>query len=168
MIKTSVHDSAVASANGARRPNANVLQGLRILVVDDEPDSRELVATILQRWGGQVRCSQSAADALRMFKEWEPDLLISDLAMPEEDGFTLLRKVRKLKSKRAKQIPAVALSAYASDEDRSIALAQGFQMHLPKPIEPDNLVLSIAAALGRETGPNGAPAGVATAGGSDN
>jgi signal transduction histidine kinase/DNA-binding response OmpR family regulator len=166
MIKTSVHDSAVASANGPRRPDANVLQGLRILVVDDEPDSRELVATILQRSGGQVRCSQSAADALRTFKEWEPDLLISDLAMPEEDGFTLLRKVRKLKSKRAKQIPAVALSAYASDEDRSIALAQGFQMHLPKPIEPDSLVSSIAAALGRDA-VNAAPAAIATGNGND-
>jgi signal transduction histidine kinase/DNA-binding response OmpR family regulator len=152
MIKTSVHDSAVGSANGAARPDENVLRGLRFLVVDDEPDSRELVATILTRWGGQVRCSQSAADALRTFKEWEPDLLISDLAMPEEDGFTLLRKLRKLKSKRAKHIPAVALSAYASDEDRSIALAQGFQMHLPKPIEPENLVSSIAAALAVATG----------------
>jgi signal transduction histidine kinase/DNA-binding response OmpR family regulator len=166
MIKTSLHDSAVASANGAARPNENVLRGLRFLVVDDEPDSRELVATILTRWGGQVRCSQSAADALRTFKEWEPDLLISDLAMPEEDGFTLLRKLRKLKSKRAKHIPAVALSAYASDEDRSIALAQGFQMHLPKPIEPENLVSSIAAALGREAMAKASPA-VATGNGKD-
>jgi signal transduction histidine kinase/DNA-binding response OmpR family regulator len=167
MIKTSVHDSAVASAGGAHRPNENVLRGLRILVVDDEPDSRELVATILKRWGGQVRCSPSAADALQTFKEWAPDLLISDLAMPEEDGFTLLKKLRKLRSKRAKQIPAVALSAYASDEDRSIALAQGFQMHLPKPIEPDNFVSSIAAALGRGATANSAPAAVASGNGSD-
>jgi len=162
-----VHDSSVTSISGAPRPNENVLHGLRILVVDDEPDSRELVATILKRWGGQVRCSQSAADALVAFKEWDPDLLISDLAMPEEDGFTLLRKLRKLRSKRAKQIPAVALSAYASDEDRSIALAQGFQMHLPKPIEPHNLVSSIAAALGREAVANGAPAAAATGNGKD-
>jgi hypothetical protein len=144
-----------------------VLRGLRFLVVDDEPDSRELVATIIKRWGGQVRCSQSAADALRAFKEWEPDLLISDLAMPEEDGFTLLKKLRKLRSKRAKQIPAVALSAYASDEDRSIALAEGFQMHLPKPIEPENLVSSIAAALGREALAKAAPAAVASGNGKD-
>ena len=167
MIKTSVHDSAVTFGSGAPRPNENVLHGVRILVVDDEPDSRELVATILKRWGGQVRCSQSAADALVAFKEWEPDLLISDLAMPEEDGFTLLKKLRRLRSKRAKQIPAVALSAYASDEDRSIALAQGFQMHLPKPIEPHSLVSSIAAALGREAVTNGAPAAVATGNGKD-
>src|SRR5207249_7929072 len=127
----------------------NVLDGLRILVVDDEPDSRELVAMILKRSGSEVRCSDSAAAAIRAFKEWKPDLLISDIAMPNEDGFILLEKLRKLKSKRAKQIPAVALSAYASDEDRSLALSKGFQLHLPKPIEPENLVTSIAAALGR-------------------
>ena len=126
-----------------------ILHGLRILVVDDEPDSRELVATILKRCGGEVRCSKSAAEAIRAFKEWHPDLLISDIAMPNEDGFILLKKLRSLKSKRAKQIPAVALSAYASDEDRSLALEKGFQLHLPKPIEPDHLVTSIAAALGR-------------------
>ena len=128
----------------------NILHGFRILVVDDEPDSRELVATILKRCGGEVRCSQSAEDAIRAFKEWQPDLLISDIAMPNEDGFILLKKLRKLKSKRAREIPAVALSAYASDEDRSLALEKGFQLHLPKPIEPDHLVTSIAAALGRE------------------
>ncbi len=150
-MKTSVHDSAVQVAtNGSPKMNGNVLAGLRILVVDDEPDSRELVATILKRCGGDVRCSPSAADAIQTFKEWQPDLLISDLAMPNEDGFALLRKVRKLKSKRAKQIPAVALSAYASDEDRAISLSNGFQMHLPKPIEPDKLVTSVAAAAGRQ------------------
>jgi signal transduction histidine kinase/DNA-binding response OmpR family regulator len=138
----------------------NILDGLRILVVDDEPDSRELVATILKRSGGEVRCSQSAADAIRAFKEWQPDLLISDIAMPNEDGFILLKKLRRLRSKRAKEIPAVALSAYASDEDRLLALSKGFKLHLPKPIEPENLVTSIAAALGRDT----VSSAVATAG----
>ncbi|HYW72703.1 MAG TPA: response regulator, partial [Pyrinomonadaceae bacterium] len=139
-----------AAGNGGARSNQDVLRGLRILVVDDEADSRELVATILMRSGGQVRCSDSAADALQAFKEWQPDLLISDLAMPNEDGFTLLRKLRKLRSKRAKEIPAVALSAYASDEDRAISLAKGFQMHLPKPIEPESLIISVATAVGRD------------------
>ena len=111
------------------------------------------MATILKRCGGEVRCSPSAADAIQAFKEWQPDLLISDLAMPNEDGFTLLRKLRKLKSKRAKEIPAVALSAYASDEDRAISLSNGFQMHLPKPIEPDHLINSVAAAVGRSAIP---------------
>ena len=150
VIKTSVHDSAVHTpANGSAKPNGELLHGLRILVVDDEPDSRELVATILKRSGGDVRCSQSAAEAIQTFKEWQPDLLVSDLAMPNEDGFALLKKVRKLKSKRAREIPAVALSAYASDEDRALSLAKGFQIHLTKPIEPDNLVASVAAVAGR-------------------
>src|SRR2546423_1130072 len=140
----------VVESNSLPRLDGNILGGVRILVVDDEPDSRELVAAILKRCGGEVRCSQSAAAALRAFKEWNPDLLISDIAMPNEDGYILLQKLRRLRSKRAKEIPAVALSAYASDEDRSMALSKGFQMHLPKPIEPEHLVTSIAAALGRE------------------
>ena len=166
VIKTSVHDSAVHAAdNGSAKPNDDLLHGLRILVVDDEPDSRELVAAILKRSGGEVRCSQSAADALRAFKEWQPDLLVSDLAMPNEDGFALLKKVRKLKSKRAREIPAVALSAYASDEDRALSLAKGFQMHLTKPIEPDNLVTSVAEVAGR--GAMAAAGGSASENGND-
>jgi CheY-like chemotaxis protein len=151
MIKSGVPESATyATGNGSARPDAHILNGLKILVVDDEADSRELVATILTRSGGEVRCSPSAADALQAFKEWQPDLLVSDLAMPNEDGYSLLKKIRKLRTKRAREIPAVALSAYASDEDRAISLSKGFQMHLPKPIEPDKLVTSVAEAVGRE------------------
>jgi signal transduction histidine kinase/ActR/RegA family two-component response regulator len=128
-----------------------ILDGLKILVVDDDPDTRDLVTTILTRCGSEVRCSESAAEALKAFQEFSPDLLVSDIGMPEEDGYGLIRKLRKLKSKRAKQIPALALTAYATDEDRILALSAGFQMHLPKPIEPENLVSSIAAALGRNT-----------------
>jgi signal transduction histidine kinase/ActR/RegA family two-component response regulator len=128
-----------------------ILDGLKILVVDDDPDTRDLVRTILTRCGSEVRCSESVAEALRAFQEFSPDLLVSDIGMPEEDGYGLIRKLRKLKSKRAKQIPALALTAYATDEDRTLALSAGFQMHLPKPIEPENLVSSIAAALGRNT-----------------
>jgi CheY-like chemotaxis protein len=128
-----------------------ILDGLKILVVDDDPDTRDLVTTILTRCGSEVHCSESAAEALKAFHEFSPDLLLSDIGMPEEDGYGLIRKLRKLKSKRAKQIPALALTAYATDEDRSLALSAGFQMHLSKPIEPENLVSSIAAALGRES-----------------
>jgi signal transduction histidine kinase/DNA-binding response OmpR family regulator len=128
-----------------------ILDGLKILVVDDDADTRDLVTTILTRCGSEVRCSESAADALMAFQEWSPDLLVSDIGLPEEDGYGLIRKLRKLKSKRAKKIPALALTAYATDEDRSLALSAGFQMHLPKPIEPEDLVSSIAAALGRDS-----------------
>lgn len=130
--------------------SSRILDGLKILVVDDDPDTRDLVSTILTRCGSEVRCSESAAEALTAFQEFNPDLLVSDIGMPEEDGYGLIRKLRKLKSKRARRIPALALTAYATDEDRTLALSAGFQMHLPKPIEPERLVSSIAAALGRE------------------
>jgi signal transduction histidine kinase/DNA-binding response OmpR family regulator len=129
---------------------ARILNGLRILVVDDDPDTRDLVSTILTRCGSEVRCSESAADAILAFQEWNPDLLVSDIGMPQEDGYGLIKKLRKLRSKRARQIPALALTAYATDEDRALALSAGFQMHLTKPIEPERLVSSIAAALGRD------------------
>jgi len=132
-------------------PNsAKIFDGVRILVVDDEADSRDLISTLLTRCGSEVRCSESAAEAIRAFAEWSPDLLLSDIGMPNEDGYSLIKKVRKLRSKRAKQIPAIALTAYATDEDRSLALAAGFQVHLAKPVEPKSLLTSIAAALGSE------------------
>src|SRR6266436_4744305 len=131
--------------------STRILDGVKILVVDDDPDTRDLVTTILTRCGSEVRSSESAADALLAFQEWHPDLLVSDIGMPQMDGYGLIRKLRKLKSKRAKLIPALALTAYATDEDRSLALSAGFQMHLAKPIEPASLVSSIAAALGRQS-----------------
>jgi signal transduction histidine kinase/DNA-binding response OmpR family regulator len=131
--------------------SSKILDGLRILVVDDEADARELVTTILTRCGSEVRCSESAAEAIRAFREWNPDLVVSDIGMPIEDGYSLIKRLRRLRSKRAKQVPALALTAYATDEDRSRALSAGFQMHLAKPIEPKSLVTSIAAAFGRES-----------------
>ncbi len=128
---------------------SGLFHGLRILVVDDEADSRDLVSAILTRCGSEVRCSESVAEAIQVFREWDPDLLVSDIGMPHEDGYSLIKKVRKLRSKGAKQIPALALTAYATDEDRSRALSAGFQAHLSKPIEPVVLITSIATALGR-------------------
>ncbi len=129
--------------------SSGLLDGLRILVVDDEADSRDLVSAILTRCGSEVKCSESVADAIQVLREWDPDLLVSDIGLPQEDGYSLIKKVRKLQSKRAKQIPALALTAYATDEDRSLALSAGFQAHLTKPIEPGVLITSIAKALGR-------------------
>jgi CheY-like chemotaxis protein/nitrogen-specific signal transduction histidine kinase len=129
---------------------SQVLDGLRIMVVDDEADTRDLVRTILSECGSDVNCCESAAEALVCFREWKPDLLVSDIGMPGEDGYDLIRKLRKMRSKKAKQIPAVALTAYATKEDKARALASGFQMHVSKPIEPEVLIMSIAAALGRK------------------
>ena len=97
-----------------------------------------------------MNCSESAAEAIEAIKNWKPDLLVSDIGMPNEDGYSLIKKLRKLRSKRARQTPAVALTAYATNEDRERALSAGFQMHVPKPIDPTALVTSIAAAAGRK------------------
>jgi signal transduction histidine kinase/PleD family two-component response regulator len=129
---------------------AHLLDGLRILVVDDEPDSRSLLNAILTGSGSEVRCCASAAGAMQEFEDWNPDLLLSDIGMPDEDGYALIRKLRQEKSKRVCGIPAIALTAYATPDDRAQALAAGFQMHLPKPIEPETLVTSIASAVGRK------------------
>ena len=129
--------------------NERLLDGVKVLVVDDEPDSRELLMTILTNCGSDVRCSDSAATAMLEFNQWNPDLLVSDIGMPNEDGYSLIRRVRQLASHHA-QIPAVALTAYATDEDRSQALLAGFQMHVPKPIEPESFLTSIASVLGRK------------------
>jgi signal transduction histidine kinase/DNA-binding response OmpR family regulator len=131
--------------------SASILGGLKILVVDDDPDTSDLVKTILTGCGSEVRCTSSAAEAILAFQEWSPDMLVSDIGMPHEDGYGLIRRLRALNSTQAKQVPALALTAYATDEDRSLALSAGFQMHLAKPIEPDSLVSTIAAVLGRNS-----------------
>jgi signal transduction histidine kinase/DNA-binding response OmpR family regulator len=153
-------DMAIASSNGGTVfyqsadlqtvTASELLNGLRVLVVDDEADARDLLSNILTRCGSDVRCSESAAEAMQTFHEWNPDLLVSDIGMPNEDGYSLIRKLRQLKSKRAKKIPAVALTAYATDEDRLQALSAGFQIHIAKPIEPETFVTCVASVLSRD------------------
>ena len=124
------------------------LDGLRILVVDDEADARELIAAILANRGGNVRCCVSAAEALEAFDEWNPDLLVSDVGMPVEDGYSLIGKIRRCEVGTARPLPAIALTAYASSEDRTQALSAGYQMHLSKPVDQKALLNAIATALG--------------------
>jgi signal transduction histidine kinase/DNA-binding response OmpR family regulator len=125
-----------------------VLDGLRILVVDDEDDTRDLILTVLKQCGAEVRGSESAGEAFVVFKEWSPDLLVCDIGLPEEDGFSLLKKVRASNGESG-QIPVVALTAYASPEDRDRILNAGFQMHIAKPVEPEELLTIIANVAGR-------------------
>jgi signal transduction histidine kinase/DNA-binding response OmpR family regulator len=128
---------------------SGLLSGLKILVVDDDSDARALIAAILIGSGCEVRAVDSATEALSAFGVWDPDLLVSDIGMPHDDGYSLIRRLRRLQTERAQTIPALALTAYATDEDRARALSAGFQMHLAKPIEPESLVSSIATAMGR-------------------
>ncbi|HEX5873271.1 MAG TPA: ATP-binding protein [Pyrinomonadaceae bacterium] len=125
------------------------LQGLRILVVDDEPDTRELIEEVLKECGAEVITSPSAAEALAALEKNKPDVLVSDLGMPDEDGYSLISKVRALPPERGGNIPAAALTAYARSEDRMRVLRSGFQFHLPKPVDSAELVTVIASLAGR-------------------
>ncbi|MCA1564274.1 MAG: PAS domain S-box protein [Acidobacteria bacterium] len=125
------------------------LEGLRVLLVEDEPDSREMLVVVLTQCRADVRAVSNAADALSQLEHWLPDVLISDIEMPGEDGYALIRKVRSLPPERGGKIPAAALTAYARAEDRMRALLAGFQLHVPKPVEPAELAAVIASLAGR-------------------
>ncbi len=125
------------------------LAGLHVLVVDDEEDVRELVRAVLEGAGARVTSAVSAQDALAAVRDERPDLLLSDIGMPGEDGHALIRSLRKLPREMGGRIPAIALTAYARLEDRREALVAGFQNHVTKPIEPEDLVLILANAAGR-------------------
>jgi len=129
---------------------STLLKQLRILVVDDEPDTCDLLVAILTRCGSEVKCCESAAEAIKAVRNWKPDLLVSDIGMPNEDGYSLIEKLRKSKSKQAREIPAIALTAYATNDDRERALAAGFQLHVAKPVDPEMLVRSVATTVGRK------------------
>jgi PAS domain S-box-containing protein len=120
------------------------LQGLKVLVVDDEEDARELLAAVLEKCGSVVVMASNAADALEKIRHEKPDVLISDIGMPGEDGYALIRKVRALQFVEGANIPAAALTAYARAEDRRKALDAGYMMHIPKPVEPAELVAVIS------------------------
>ncbi|HEX3250141.1 MAG TPA: ATP-binding protein [Pyrinomonadaceae bacterium] len=125
------------------------LHGLKVLVVDDEPDTRELISEVLKECGSEVITSRSAVEALEALEQYKPDILISDLGMPDEDGYSLISKIRALPAERGGQIPAAALTAYARAEDRMRVLRSGFQFHLPKPIDSAELVTVVASLAGR-------------------
>jgi PAS domain S-box-containing protein len=123
------------------------LSGVSVLLVEDDPDARNLIHRLLELRGAQVTSTGSAAEALKAFKASIPDVLVSDIAMPDEDGYSLLRKVRSLPQEHGGQTPAIALSGYASAKDKADTFAAGYQAHLAKPLEPANLVTAIVRVL---------------------
>ncbi|MCA1577132.1 MAG: response regulator, partial [Acidobacteria bacterium] len=127
------------------------LDGLRVLVVDDEPDTLELLKAGLGQCGAEVVTVRSAGEALEAIETRVPGVLISDIGMPGEDGYDLIRRVRALPAESGGRVPAIALTAYARVEDRMQALKAGYQMHVPKPVELPELV-AIAASLARRDG----------------
>jgi PAS domain S-box-containing protein len=112
------------------------LAGLKVLVVDDEPDNREFLVVALQQLGATATAAASAQEAIDILQQSPPDILVSDIGMPVEDGYSLIRKVRSSASDKIKRLPAVALTAYASEQDRDRAIAAGYNEHLTKPIDP--------------------------------
>jgi signal transduction histidine kinase/DNA-binding response OmpR family regulator len=145
------HEPHPAGANGngeaGARPaaaGAARLGGLKILVVDDEQDARDLIAEILRRGGAEVTTAGSAREGLQQLGRLRPAVLVSDIAMPDEDGYAFIRCIRQLAPDDGGTTPSVALTAYAREEDRARAIAAGFQAHLAKPVEPGDLVAAVA------------------------
>jgi signal transduction histidine kinase len=132
----------------ASPPAPPVAEELGVLVVDDDLDTCRVVEEVLQRAGADVRACLSASRALTIMESWLPDVLVSDIGMPDTDGYALIRAVRAREAEAGGRVLAVALTAYGSDEDRSKALAAGFQVHLGKPIEPRELVSVLAGVAG--------------------
>jgi signal transduction histidine kinase len=124
------------------------LQGLNILVVDDDLDTCETIAAVLAAAGAEIRTCLSASQALAAIDATVPDLLVSDIAMPGDDGYALIRKIRARRTEDGGRIPAVALTAYGRTEDRTKALSAGFHTHVGKPVEPSQLVSVVASVMG--------------------
>lgn len=141
-----VHPAAGSDALAHCPPE---LSDLRVLLVEDEADSRELLNIVLSSCGAIVTSASSAAEAYKLIQNERFDVLVSDIGMPEEDGFSLIRKIRALPIKQVGNLPAIALTAYARTEDRIQSLRAGFQMHMPKPVENTELVTAVANLAGR-------------------
>ncbi|MBD3887129.1 response regulator [Phormidium tenue FACHB-886] len=124
------------------------LQGVRILVVDDDVDTRELIVFLLQEYGADVISASSASDVLKALTQSKPDVFVSDIGMPDTDGYMLIQQIRALSPEQGGQIPAIALTAYAGEFNQQQALQAGFQKHLSKPIEPDELIRAVATLIG--------------------
>jgi CheY-like chemotaxis protein len=128
------------------------LRGITALVVDDELDSRTLVGRLIEESGGRAILAGGAGEAVDVLSRERVDVLVSDVGMPNRDGYTLIREVRKANLLGLGRIPAIALTAYARTEDRQRALLAGYQMHLAKPIEPRELIAGIASLVNLPTG----------------
>ena len=125
------------------------LDGVHVLLVEDDDDSRKLLGTMLKRHGARVTSTKSAAEALQVFADDLPDILISDIGMPDEDGYEFIRKLRELPPEKGGRTPAIALTGYASRKDRERALGAGYHQHMAKPIEQADMIAAIAAFVGR-------------------
>ena len=132
--------------------DAPELTGFKVLVVDDEQDTRELLGAVLQGSRATVRTASSAAEALRLVDEEVPDVVVCDIGMPDEDGYALVTRLRERRAAQGRRIPAIAVTAFARAEDRTRALREGFDLHLAKPVEPAELIEAVASLARRARG----------------
>jgi CheY-like chemotaxis protein len=151
-LTTGADPGAIAASGAPARTAAAgtpSLQGVRVLVVDDDRVAVDLTREILMRAGAQVWGCAAGSDVLPMLRQWHPDVLVSDIEMPNQDGHSLIRRVRALEADHGGKTPAVALSAYSRPEDRIRSLMAGFNLHVSKPVEPSELVTVVASLAGR-------------------
>lgn len=139
-----VASTAAVARNDERPGRTPTLEGITVLVVDDEEDAREAMAVLLGQAGARVFSAGGAAEALDLLDRESPDVLLSDIAMPGEDGYALIRRIRARPSERSGRIPAAALTAYATLEDRAKAMRAGYDEHIPKPVDPTRLISAVA------------------------
>jgi len=145
----------VAQSEKPEKTTSRKLDGLDVLLVEDDMDTRELVASLLEQFGAAVTAVASAREAFEVFGRAKPDVLISDIMMPDEDGYALIGKIRALTAEQGGNVPALAMTACNTTEDRERLLAAGFQLHMPKPVQCDDLavaVANVAAQSGFEPG----------------
>jgi CheY-like chemotaxis protein len=126
-----------------REPLAS-LENVNVLLIDDDRDTLQMLSVVLAEHRANVQVAASAAEALEALQWFQPDVFVTDLVMPGEDGYSFIDKVRTLSANGAKQTPAVALTSYVRIEDRARALSSGFNMFVPKPVEPNELIIAIA------------------------
>jgi signal transduction histidine kinase/ActR/RegA family two-component response regulator len=150
LLATAADPASFAHSGEISTLDIPTLEGLRVLLVDDEPEAREIISTVIARTGAEIKACRSAQEALSTLSEWKPDVVLSDIAMPDEDGYSFIKRVRSLPREQGGETPAAALTAYARDEDRQRALAAGYQMHIAKPVSASHLVTMIARLVGRE------------------
>ena len=140
---------AVATATPLPTGTAIKLTGVQVLIVDDNDDAREMLMAALREYGAVVRSAGSSRDALALLSSnsFAPDVLISDIGLPETDGYEMLRLIRLLPQRAVKCVPAIAVTAYASPEDRVRSAVAGYQLHLAKPIDPERVAASVASVV---------------------
>ncbi|HEY0073712.1 MAG TPA: PAS domain S-box protein [Abditibacteriaceae bacterium] len=145
MQRTTPEDNTAPAATDA---SAQMLQGVRVLLVDDERDTRDMLSAILRRYGADVQTCASAQEAIDALPQWQPRVLVSDIGMPLRDGYDLIRYVRALPQEQGGEVPAMALTAYARASDRELALEAGFNRHVVKPVDPVTLATQVAELAG--------------------